>query len=272
MKKILLFCIVIFRFLEAVGQDKDEKILYLKNGSVVKGKIIAELPDKYIRIKLTDKTIAKYQRDEVDSIGSTGTLPVKNRMAYKAPDSTVNFYLIAETGPGIGIGQNGSSRFIFNLREYFQINRYFGVGTGLGYRYYFREQTTSIPIYIQYRLQLPQNKLKPFYSFGIGVAPTTRNDYFETTISEPIIMHNIGINYSLNKKIKVHVGLGLDIQIVRQYLDGNPWDNPNYTKRNGKWYRNSRYNNYYYYGYDELVEVYERIGNYSITLIGGITF
>ena len=267
MKKILLFCIVIFRFLEAAGQDKSEKILYLKNGSVVKGKIIAELPDKYIRIKLTDKSIAKYQRDEVDSIGSTGTLPVKNRMAYKAPDSTVNFYLIAETGPGIGIGQNGSSKFIFNLREYFQINRYYGVGMGLGYRYYFREQTASFPIFVHYRIQLPQNKLKPFYSFGIGVAATPRNDYFATTIEEPIIMHNIGINYPVSKKIKVHFGFGLDIQVMTQFLDGNPWYNPLYTMRGGKWYRYQRINGFYY-DYEEL----ESISNYSFSLIGGITF
>jgi len=62
----LFFCIL-FTFL-AFAQQEYEEVVYLKNGSVIKGVIIEQVPDVSLKIQTKDGNIFSYQMEEIDRI------------------------------------------------------------------------------------------------------------------------------------------------------------------------------------------------------------
>ncbi len=68
MKKIytIVLCIL-FTFL-ALAQQEYEEVIYLKNGSMIKGTIIEEVPNESIKIQTKDGSIFAYQMEEIDRI------------------------------------------------------------------------------------------------------------------------------------------------------------------------------------------------------------
>ena len=67
-KKIaaVLFCILFTSM--ALSQQEYEEVVYLKNGSVIKGTIIEQVPDVSIKIQTKDGNIFVYQMEEIDRI------------------------------------------------------------------------------------------------------------------------------------------------------------------------------------------------------------
>jgi len=47
------------------GQSNYQDAVYLKNGSVIRGVIIEQVPNKSIKIEMADKSVFVYQRSEV---------------------------------------------------------------------------------------------------------------------------------------------------------------------------------------------------------------
>ena len=85
MKKIaaIIFCIIFTSM--ALSQQEYEEVVYLKNGSVIKGTIIERIPDVSIKIQTKDGNIFVYQMEEIDRITKESTKPleqVDNVIAY----------------------------------------------------------------------------------------------------------------------------------------------------------------------------------------------
>ena len=51
--------------------------MYLKNGSVIRGMIVEQIPNKTIKIKTTDRNIFVFNYDEIEKIHSPGIEKVK---------------------------------------------------------------------------------------------------------------------------------------------------------------------------------------------------
>jgi len=67
MKKIFLTLILGFATLTSFAQKYSETV-YLKNGSMIKGTIIEEIPNKSLKLETRDGSIFVYQMDEVEKI------------------------------------------------------------------------------------------------------------------------------------------------------------------------------------------------------------
>jgi len=70
---ILLSAIIILSVTVLIAQTKD--IVYLKNGSVIKGSILEMIPDKTIKIQTIDGNIFVYNMSEVEKIGKEAAAP-----------------------------------------------------------------------------------------------------------------------------------------------------------------------------------------------------
>lgn len=69
MKKIIISIILlVFVSSFALAQSQYTEIIYLKNGSVIRGIIIESIPNKSVKIQTKDGTIFFYNIDEVDKI------------------------------------------------------------------------------------------------------------------------------------------------------------------------------------------------------------
>lgn len=70
MRKILyaiafLFLVVSYSY----SQGRTQDVVYLKNGSVIRGLIIEQVPNKSIKVQARDESIFVYQMDEIEKLG-----------------------------------------------------------------------------------------------------------------------------------------------------------------------------------------------------------
>ena len=50
----------------SIGQSKYQDVVYLKNGGIIRGTIIEQVPNKSIKIETVDKSVFVYQMDEIE--------------------------------------------------------------------------------------------------------------------------------------------------------------------------------------------------------------
>ena len=83
---ILLAAIIILSVTVLIAQTKD--IVYLKNGSVIKGSILEMIPDKTIKIQTADGNIFVYNMSEVEKIGKDTAAPApETKPAVERPSN-----------------------------------------------------------------------------------------------------------------------------------------------------------------------------------------
>ena len=83
---ILLAAIFILSVTVLIAQTKD--IVYLKNGSVIKGSILEMIPDKTIKIQTADGNIFVYNMSEVEKIGKDTAAPApETKPAIERPSN-----------------------------------------------------------------------------------------------------------------------------------------------------------------------------------------
>ena len=68
MKKILGIILFALITTASFAQDNYQDVVYLKNGSVIRGIIIEQIPNKSIKIETADKSVFVYQIDEIEKI------------------------------------------------------------------------------------------------------------------------------------------------------------------------------------------------------------
>lgn len=68
MKKYLLLLLFAVIATIAFGQNNYQDVVYLKNGSIIRGMIIEQIPNKTIKIETADRSIFVYQMEEVEKI------------------------------------------------------------------------------------------------------------------------------------------------------------------------------------------------------------
>lgn len=69
MKKLILLLIIIVTSIgSSISQETMRDVVYLKNGSIIKGIIVEQIPNVSIKIKTADDNIFKYNMEEVEKI------------------------------------------------------------------------------------------------------------------------------------------------------------------------------------------------------------
>jgi hypothetical protein len=96
---ILLACTFVFAYF-AYAQDLQD-VVYLKNGSIVRGIIIEQIPNKTLKIKTADGSVFVYQMDDVARITrEAAPAPLRSPGSVSSPDKAV----IAANPLGVIVG------------------------------------------------------------------------------------------------------------------------------------------------------------------------
>lgn len=77
MKKYLT--LLLFSLITAMsfGQSNYQDVVYLKNGSIIRGVIIEQIPNKSIKIETADRNVFVYQIDEIEKLTKENTVQNK---------------------------------------------------------------------------------------------------------------------------------------------------------------------------------------------------
>lgn len=194
----LLFCIVI----SSIGQNYQE-IVYLKNGSIIRGIVIEQIPNQSIKIKTADGNIFAYNTSEVEKITKE---EVKKSSKYTIPSGYKGFI---DLGYTIGIGDFEEDRIEFTTSHGYQANPYLFIGAGVGVSYWFGPATVSIPIFGNIRLNIPTGApVCPYFDFKLGYSPYDLSGFYGN--------FSTGCRIALGGKSALNIGFGYQIQKVEE--------------------------------------------------------
>ena len=232
MKKYLLFLLLTFFSDVAFGQNNYQDVIYLKNGSIIRGIIIEQVPNKSIKIETADRNVFVFQIDEIEKFTKEPTKlnnnVTKNKTKYQS-----GYVGIVELGYQIGgildFDQNRSTdRLALNIINGYKINRYFSLGLGTGFRYYFngvstldvgsglsqqsKEEAVFIPIFADFRLNFTNKNVSPYLSLGIGYSYDSTNNFDRVG---HLLNPTAGINFKVSENSVMNFGVGCEIQRMR---------------------------------------------------------
>jgi len=217
MKKYLVLVLFALIASAAVAQSKNQDVVYLKNGSIVRGVIIEQVPNQSIKIETADKNVFVYQMAEVEKIVKE---PGKRKIGSSGDGSGLKpgYKGIVEIGYQLGVGEFALDRLKLNIINGYQINPYFSVGLGTGLRFYFDSEKVMVPIFADFRANFMNSSLSPYFSLGIGYS--LDSDYHfkgAGMIVNPVA----GVSYRISEKLVMNFGLGYELQKLKM-SSGDP--------------------------------------------------
>ncbi len=108
MKKFFLMALfVLFSGSVLFAQSQLQDVVYLKNGSVIKGQIIELVPAKSVQLEIADGSIVSYEMEQVDRIVRDKSAVInqsKENESYKSNFGSKMFYAGIDFGPGMPLG------------------------------------------------------------------------------------------------------------------------------------------------------------------------
>ena len=220
---ILLFALITT---SSFGQNNYQDVVYLKNGSIIRGVIIEQVPNKSIKIETADRNVFVYQMDEIEKL--TKEQSQGKSASFRDNSGLQSGYKgIVELGYQIGTGDFGMDRIKLNIINGYQINPYFSLGFGTGLRYYFDADAALIPLFADFRANFINNKTSPYFSLGIGYSLDATNGFEGVGF---LLEPTVGVSFKVSDKSAINVGLGYAMQKMKFY---DYWYGSTYNENSG---------------------------------------
>ena len=189
MKKVLLLLLLLLAVPAASMAQEMREVVYLKDGSVIKGVVIEQVPGQSLKIQTADGSVFVYAMSEVERI---------TKEALPSP-------LVRS---GVQRGYRGFADFTFvggnvgcvelSTVHGFQFNPHLFVGAGMGVLTDF--DGVAVPLFLAVRTDILERRVTPFIDLRIGCAVVdVLGDYFASTF---------GCRFACRRKCSLHVGVG----------------------------------------------------------------
>lgn len=257
LKRIIMF-LCFFANFYIYAQNNFEQIIYLKNGSIINGIIIEEIPNEKIKIQTKDGNIFEYAIEDIEKIAKKIPLKKENTIVTQ-PNSTLatqslntptvlpsvaksdkkNFYKKGFTSiTEIGLAMDGLANELFNINkvkpifgfneviasrtsQHFSIGMGFGIETGTRYKLRY-----SSSFYGNKRLlSVPVTLDMRIYFINkrvtpfLNLAPGYSFIIFDGDMGHTFISNSgLGIEYKIKEKIGVSFNGGYRLTLLPKAL------------------------------------------------------
>ncbi len=182
MKQFILFIVSVLFACSLYAQEVTqgfEDVVYLKDGSVLRGVIEAYEPDGEIRIKSWNGTLMTFSSDDVKRIEQIATNKKKGKKdrIYQFKErgifNSTDFYFTTGRTAWDEVYVGPSLQNVTG----FQFNRLAGVGLGLGVNAISPgEGEVIVPLFLEARGYLYERRVTPMYRFDLGYGFATKNE------------------------------------------------------------------------------------------------
>jgi sRNA-binding regulator protein Hfq len=191
MKKIIqnLLPIILFILTYSLcsGQNNNmEDVVYLKNGSIIRGLIIEQVPNQSIKIQTKDRNVFVFKYDEIEKITKENAINNNSNNSGNDTQTTgefkkKGFINLTEINycPGVGdvkfenlSAKNEDYSFGFKTVLGYQFNEHLSLGLGVGIDKY--KNIELLPLTLDTRVSILKGKVSPVfigdigYSFGLN--------------------------------------------------------------------------------------------------------
>lgn len=202
--RLLLLAGVLFCLTTVYAQYTGD-VVHLNNGSFVKGEIIENMVDDFVKIKTVEGEIRLYKYTEIKEI-TTGLIAVNiNPVLYKDPNA--GFYTIFDLGFTFAFGNESYYNPVganMNLVNGFHINPKYALGVGIGL-----EGLTEaiLPAFAEGKYTLKESKFSPEFRLQVGYAFSLDRYYSGSNKGGILISPLIGFrNYTRNSGFIFSIG------------------------------------------------------------------
>ena len=215
MKKILLVCLVmLFGVTRGVFAQNLEEVVYLKNGSVIRGSIVEQIPNESVKIQTRDGNIFVYRIDEIQKIVKEQPVNSYRSAGYahqhRACDIERGYFGVINFGYEIGVG-GGDDRIKLDVVNGYRVLPEFSVGAGVGVKYYIDADVVTIPLYAHLRTDLLRTKVTPFIALNAGYNISTHSYVEGGALVEP----SVGVGLRLNNRKQLNVSFGYSLNCFK---------------------------------------------------------
>ena len=240
MRRICLLLAYCLMFLFIVGgktvmaQSNSQDAVYLRNGSIIRGKVLENVVGKYTRIETFGRNVLVISEGEVDRLVMDEPIPQKERVDPKSS----GYIALADLG-FMGGKQNTMSLTLINGYQF--LNR-LSVGAGFGIEK-FDEQL--IPVFGDVRYNFLKGGITPFvylqagYSYPLGKS-------VEGNMTEikggALINPGIGLRVNFTPRNALIFSLGWRYQEIRSHYNYYYYYSSLYPQNDNGYYRTDFYN------------------------------
>ena len=207
MKKFLLLSFVLFGMIQmAFSQHMPvDEVVYLKNGSVIRGIIVEQVPNKSLKIHTADGNLFVFDMDEVEKI-------TKERRGRRGYDQEQSYEETNKIGRPMGMVQffglgyqefdnyydEGAAYLNYNFVYGYQFVGRFFVGGGIGMEHMVGDMlydtyNLRIPVFAAFKVNFTKTRVSPFVQLDAGYHFNT-DDYIE---NGAFIHPKLGVDFNL---------------------------------------------------------------------------
>jgi hypothetical protein len=200
MKKLLILIAIITAGISTNAQQVYKDVVYLKNGSIIRGKITEQVPDSSMKIETKDGSIFVFRMEEIEK---------QEKEPIKAPRNDKGYLGILQLGYAFGEDDYDLDYLKLNIINCYRIDPYLAIGGGYGVRYYLDQQVTFIPLFADFRVNFVNTKVSPFFAFDLGYTFYATNGFGGVGM---FFSPSAGLNIKTAGNSTLSIGVGYEIQ------------------------------------------------------------
>ncbi len=227
MKYINSICLIALLFSCSMlkGQQGYLDVVYLTNGSIIKGVIIEQIPNKQYTVSTSDGGRIIIKIEDIEKIAKefpVETAKAKNANSLNTLDNlNRKWETLLEIGGGPQSGKYGLNIVKLNAFECYRLNDKFSVGAGLGLHYMPEIETTVLPLLTDFRYRFfPSKPISPYASLNAGFGWLASQSFKDAGFT---FAPAIGVDINKINGMRLHAGIGYNTQQMRFIaLDPNP--------------------------------------------------
>lgn len=207
MKKIfLLFSLLILVFTIHARQSYQD-VVYLKNGSIIRGVIVELVPDHTLKIETADKSLLVFDFDEVilltrEPITSENGNDSRNN-SYKKTNGHI------EVGYVFNNLTSELNSFSLNVSTQHNFGHHFSLGGGVGFRKISEIDGYYMPFFLDLKSHFLKTKVTPLANLKIGYSFAPQNSFNRVGY---MVNPNIGVNFKLDRTSSLFLNFGYEFQ------------------------------------------------------------
>lgn len=216
MRKLLFLLTLLLSISTYVAAQNYTEVVYLKNGSVIKGVIIEQVPNVSLKIKTSDGSLIICQMNDVEKITKEERYTrdyrkdVNNR---KAARNTLKGYKgFVDVGYIADLSDYNADKVEVSTSHGYQFNNYFYVGGGVAVDFYTDADLIAAPIFVDFRANFINKKITPFADIKTG--------YSVGDVEGVYVATGIGVRFSLKGKKALNLKLEYNYQQYDYYYRG----------------------------------------------------
>lgn len=199
-----------------------QEFVYLKNGSVIRGTIIEQVPNESLKIQTFDGSVFAYKMVDVEKISKeqVNSRSAGNALAASTTGFSGNgrgpqkgYRGFADLGYTIGTGDFRLDRIEFSTSHGYQILPCFYAGLGVGAHYYFDGDAVEIPLFANLRFDLLKHSVCPFIDLKVGYTVSEERGFYLNPM--------VGVRFAIGPRSAVNFGIGYTMQRIEyRYISG----------------------------------------------------